>query len=327
LITQSQSLSIPNGFLPFFVGMATILITGGTGLIGTALAEALVKEGNEVIILSRKRKSIPAGPVSYAVWNVDQQTIDRAAIGKADYVVHLAGANVADKRWTKNRKKEIMNSRVKSGELLVKALKEIPNKIKAVISSSATGFYGPDPGIPNARPFVESDPPANDFLAAVVQQWEATIQQVTALNKRLVILRTGIVLSDKGGAYAEFKKPLKFGLASVLGNGKQMISWIHIQDLVRLYLEAMKNEDWQGAYNAVSPNPVCNKRMIAEMARQSKKWHVTVPVPAFVLKAVLGEMSIEVLKSTTVSAAKIENTGFRFLFPTIEQAIQNLRAS
>lgn len=315
--------------------MATVVITGGTGMIGTALTKALVQKGYEVIIFSRHKKASTEKNISYAVWNISDQTIDEEAIKKADYIIHLAGANVAEKRWTKKRKKEIVDSRVKSGVLLVKALKEIPNHVQAVISSSAIGYYGADRLIPNPSPrgegrglaFVETDSPFNDFLATTVQQWEQAIDPVKELNKRLVIFRTGIVFSNKGGAYKEFKKPLQFGIAAVLGSGKQMVSWIHIDDLVRLYVEAVENKKWEGVYNAGAPSPVSNKDLIKEIARQTKNFYITTKVPSFVLKTVLGEMSIEVLKSTTVSSEKIQKEGFQFLYPTIEDAVTSLASS
>jgi uncharacterized protein (TIGR01777 family) len=307
--------------------MATVLITGGTGLIGTALTKTLVVKGYNVIILSRNRKKSSQEDISYAVWDVNGQVIDEEAIKKADYIVHLAGANVGEKRWTSKRKKEIIGSRVESGKLLVKALKEIPNKVKAVISSSAMGYYGPDQQIPNPKPFVETDLPYNDFLATTVVQWENAIKPVQEFDKRVVFFRTGIVLSNDGGAYNEFKKPLQFGVASVLGTGQQTVSWIHIDDLVRLYIDAIENDKWSGVYNAVSPNPVTNQKLIKEMAKQATGFHIAAKVPSFVLKIILGEMSIEVLKSTTVNSNKIQQQGFKFLFPTIQDAVKKLRAS
>ena len=305
--------------------MATVVITGGTGLIGTALTKALAVKGYNVIILSRSSKQSPGKNIFYAVWDLTKQTIDEDAIKNADYIVHLAGANVGEKRWTEKRKREIVDSRVDSGNLLVKALKDIPNKVRAVISSSAMGYYGPDSQIPNPKPFIETDKPYNDFLATTVVKWEAAIEPVTDLGKRLVFLRTGIVLSNEGGAYKEFKKPLKFGMALILGSGKQTVSWIHIDDLVRLYIEAIENDKWSGVYNAVSPNPVSNQQLINEMAKQAKGVHVHAKVPSIVLKVALGEMSIEVLKSTTVSSEKIHQEGFRFLYPAIGDAVASLR--
>ncbi|MGZ3915071.1 MAG: TIGR01777 family oxidoreductase [Flavisolibacter sp.] len=305
--------------------MATVLITGGTGLIGKALTRELVDQQHQVIILTRNKKEHPQlGPVRYAVWNVQEQSIERGAIEKADYIIHLAGTNVAGKRWTEKQKQEIVDSRTQSAALLVKALQDIPNRVRAVISASAIGWYGPDPSIPSARPFVETDPADNDFLGTTCRKWEAAIHPVTRLNKRLVILRTGVVLSNEGGAYPEFKKTLKWGLAAVLGAGKQVISWIHMEDLVRLYCYAMENEKLDGVYNAVAPQPVSNKTLVLELARQRHRPYLAVNVPSFVLKLVLGEMSIEVLKSTTVSSRKVEESGFRFLHPDIASAVHQL---
>jgi uncharacterized protein (TIGR01777 family) len=306
--------------------MATVLITGGTGLIGQALTKELLAKGYEVIILSRNpdKEQNKTVNLSYAQWDLEKQTINESAIQKADYIVHLAGANVGQGRWTKKRKKEIVESRTKSGELLVKALSEIQNKVKAVISASAIGYYGADPDIPNTKPFVETDGADDSFLGKTCLQWESSIEPVAHLGKRLVKFRTGIVLSNDGGAYAEFKKPLQFGIASVLGSGKQIISWIHIADIAGLYIYAIEHEKLQGVYNAVAPQPVSNKKLIQTMAAE-KKLSVPVPVPAFALKLVLGEMSIEVLKSATVSSKKIEEGGYVFMFPSIEAAVHNLK--
>jgi uncharacterized protein (TIGR01777 family) len=306
--------------------MATVLITGGTGLIGQALTKELLAKGYEVIILTRNpNKETPStNKVSYAAWDLEKQTIDEKAIQKADYIVHLAGANVGKGRWTQKRKKEIVESRTKSGDLLVKALGKIENKIKAVISASAIGFYGADPVIPNPKPFIETDPHDPSFLGTTCRQWEGSIDPVADFGKRLVKLRTGIVLSNDDGAYAEFKKPLQFGIASVLGSGKQIISWIHINDIAGLYIYAIENERLQGVYNAVAPQPASNKKLIHTMAAE-QKIAVPVPVPEFALRLILGEMSIEVLKSATVSSKKIEESGYVFMFPGVEVAVKNLK--
>jgi len=307
--------------------MATVLITGGTGVIGTALTRSLVAKGYSVVILTRKLPAggSAAGPVSYALWDVGAQTIDAAAVQQADFIVHLAGANVADGRWTEKRKREIVDSRVQSGRLLVKALTDIPNKVQAVVSASAIGWYGPDGQVPNPRPFVETDPADSAFLGRTCRQWEESIQPVTGLGKRLVILRTGIVLSAEGGAYAEFKKPLLFGVAGIMGSGKQTVSWIHIDDIVGLYITAIENASWNGVYNAVAPYPVSNKELVMAMAKAKGGAAIPAPVPAFALKIALGEMSVEVLKSATVSSAKAESAGYRFLYPNIDTATRNLQ--
>jgi uncharacterized protein (TIGR01777 family) len=305
--------------------MATVLITGGTGLLGKALTTQLISKGYNVIVLTRDASKTKNGNgISYAEWDVDKGIIDKEAVTKADYIIHLAGANVAEGRWTAQRKKEIIDSRVKSGALLVKTLQEMENNVKAVISSSAIGYYGPDPHIPNPTPFVETDAPSNIFLAQVCKQWEAAIEPVTRLNKRLVIFRIGIVLSNGGGAFAEFIKPLKFGTATVLGSGKQVVSWIHIDDIVQLMINAIENHDISGVLNAVAPQPVSNAHLIKTIAQHSGKKHITVPVPALALKLALGDMSIEILKSATVSSKKTEAAGFRFSYPDIDSAVKDL---
>jgi len=307
--------------------MATVLITGGTGLIGQAITKELIAKGYDVIILSRNpgKKTQSTEKLSYAAWDLVAQTIDEKAIQKADYIIQLAGANVAGGRWTEKRKKEIVESRTKSGELLVRAVKNIPNKIKAVISASAIGFYGADPAIPNPKPFVENDPADDSFLGRTSVQWESSMDPITESGKRLVKLRTGIVLSNDGGAYVEFKKPLKFGIASVLGNGRQVVSWIHINDIVGIYIYAIENEKLEGVYNAVAPQPVSNKKLVQTMSREKGGVSITAAVPEFVLKTMFGEMSIEVLKSATVNSKKIEEADYVFMFPSIESAVKNLK--
>lgn len=307
--------------------MATVLITGGTGLIGRSLTKALLEKGYEVIILTRDPAKFTTHTtrLSYAAWDPAAQTIDTAAITKADHIIHLAGAGVADQRWSKKRKQEIVESRVKSGELLVKTLKETANKVQSVISSSAIGWYGPDSKEKN-NGFTEDAPPAINFLGQTCKQWEASIEPVTQLGKRLVKLRTGIVLSKEGGALKEFLKPLRFGIATILGSGRQMISWIHIDDLVRLYIIAIEKENMNGIYNAVAPSPVSNKQLIMALARKKRgRFYIPVYVPSLVLKIMLGEMSIEVLKSATVSCEKLSRDGFVFQYPTITAAFNDIK--
>ena len=254
---------------------------------------------------------------------MEQQTIDKEAIGAADYIIHMAGAGVADKRWTKKRKQEIISSRVESSKLIVDSLKTISNKIKAVISASAIGWYGPDSVISDPDPFTENNPADDSFLGNTCKQWEESIEPVTGLGKRLVKLRSGIVLSKKGGALKEFIKPLKFGIAAILGNGKQIISWVHIDDLVSMFIAAIENENINGVYNAVAPNPVSNKELTLQLAKNKRKFFIPIHIPSFILKLVLGEMSIEVLKSVTVSSDKIQQTGFQFKFLSIKEALTN----
>ena len=311
--------------------MATVLITGGTGTVGTRLTELLMHKGYSVIIVGRggnQKKVVDTTGndntyLRYAKWNIAAQSIDEWAIREADFIVHLAGAGVADQRWSAARKKEIADSRIRSGNLLVKALKEIPNQVKAVISSSAIGWYGPDPL--NNKGFSEEAPAYSDFLGTTCKNWEDSITPVQELDKRLVILRTGIVLSNAGGALVEFKKPLMARTAAILGNGKQMISWIDVRDLAKMFVYALENENISGSYNAVAPAPVSNKTLTQTLAKVLYgSFYITTYVPSFVLKIMLGEMSIEVLKSTTVSAQKITDAGFVFDYPSISKSLSTL---
>lgn len=306
--------------------MQTILITGGTGLVGKSLTQRLLKKGYRVIILTRK---IPATGVTeglqYALWSVKEKKIDLAAVQKADHIIHLAGAGVVDKRWNTSYKKEILDSRTQSSALLVDTLKQHENKVQTLVSSSAIGWYGADTAASTQTGFTETSPPDDQFLGETCRLWEESVDAATLIGKRVVKLRTGIVLSNDGGALAEFKKPLKFGLATILGSGKQIVSWIHIDDLCRMYIEAIENPGIHGACNAVAPKPVTNKTLTLVLAKIIRnKFFIPVYVPSFVLKIMLGESSIEVLKSCTVSCEKIKKAGFTFLYPAIEPALAQL---
>lgn len=306
--------------------METVLITGGTGMIGNAITNHLLADGYKVIILTRqlpaKKNSIPF--VKYALWNIDKQTIDIAALQQADYIIHLAGAGVVDKKWTAAYKLEIKNSRTQSSKLIIQALGNNANKVKAIVSASAIGWYGAG-AAKQEKAFVETDAAASGFLGETCQLWEQSIEPVEALQKRLVKLRIGIVLSNDGGALPEFKKPVRFGVAGILGSGNQVVSWIHIDDLCRLFINAIENNQLSGSYNAVAPNPVTNKTLTIELAKKMKgKFFIPLHVPAVVLKIMLGDRSVEVLKSATVSNEKIVKTGFTFLYPTIGLALKQL---
>ena len=306
--------------------MQTVLISGGTGMVGRQLTKHLLKKGYQVIILTRKIPFLKdANPnISYALWNVADQTIDSEAVQKASCLIHLAGAGVVDKKWTKVYKDEIANSRTQSSALIIKALSNHTHSIKTIISASAIGWFGEDPS-PSAKGFVEIDLAAAGFLGETCKKWEQSIEPIEKMGIRLVKLRIGIVLSNDGGALAEFKKPIQFGVAGILGTGNQMISWIHIDDLCRLFIEVIENEQLAGTYNAVAPLPVSNKELTIELAHQIKgKFYIPLHVPKFILKIMMGERSIEILKSTTVNCEKIKKTGFTFLYPSIEAALHQL---
>jgi uncharacterized protein (TIGR01777 family) len=303
--------------------MDTVIIAGGTGLIGTALSKFLVSRGYQVIIFTREprahRNSVPG--ISYAAWNIDNQSANEEAFRKAKYLIHLAGAGVADKPWTDKRKNEIVESRTKSSGMLIKAMGTISNEIISVVSASAIGWYKQN----LSHQAIETEPPAEDFLGGTCVAWENSIKPVEGMGKKLVILRTGIVLSNEGGAFPAFKKPVRYGIAGILGSGKQMISWIHVEDLCRLYMEAMVNPSWSGIYNAVAPNPVNNRKFTIELAKKMKgSFFIPIPVPNFMLRLMLGERSEEVLKSSNISANKLKQQGFQFIYPTIDTAFRDL---
>jgi uncharacterized protein (TIGR01777 family) len=304
-----------------------VLISGGTGLIGSALAVRLIDAGCEVWILTRnKAEAIKKNKLSglqFAEWNAEQGFIEAEAIKDTTIIINLAGAGVVDKPWSNAYKNLIVSSRVNSGETIAKALSNTQNSVTTVINASAIGYYGADRT--GKKAFAETDPADSSFLGVACKKWEQSIEPVKALQKKLVVLRFGIVLSTKGGALQEFLKPLKLRVASVLGNGTQMVSWIHIDDLCSMIIYAIENRNVDGIYNAVAPAPVTNKALTVSLAKTLYgKGFITAHVPQFVLKILMGERSIEVLKSATVSSEKIEKAGFKFRFGNIDEAIKNL---
>ena len=247
--------------------MAKILITGGTGMIGQALTAMLLQKGHEIIILSRHPTAAkPIAGVCYARWDIDKNEIDEKALRSAEHIVHLAGAPVMDKRWTDDYKKTILESRRAGSALLAEKLQNSEHQVRSIVSASAIGYYGSDPS-PRKEGFIETDPPADNFLGETCKVWEESIASV---KPRLVILRFGIVLSNEGGAYAEFKKPIKFGIAAILGNGNQVVSWIHIDDLCRMIIDGLEKTGLSGVYNAVAPNPVTNEELVLATAKKMR---------------------------------------------------------
>ena len=304
--------------------MQTVLITGGTGMIGQALAKQLIANGYDVIILSRNPKRSSRPHLTYAKWDIEKGEIDEYALVNTNIIVHLAGEGVADKRWSDKRKQAIVDSRVQSGNLLVKALSENKHQVKTFIAASAIGWYGPDTAKSLEEGFVETDPADDSYLGNTCKLWEQSTEAIGGMGIRLVRLRIGIVFNKKGGALAEFLKPAKFALATILGNGKQIVSWIHHHDLCKMIQYAIETPTLQGVYNAVAPNTVTNKKLVLTIAKNTYPIYFPSFVPSFVLKIMLGEMSIEVLKSTNVSAQKIQDAGFVFDYPNVEEAIIDL---
>jgi uncharacterized protein (TIGR01777 family) len=295
-----------------------ILLTGGTGLVGSKLTRLLLTRGHSVSHLSRNPGTDPN--VKTYLWDVANGQIDEQCINGIDTIVHLAGAGVADERWTDKRKKEIIESRTKSIGLIYQLLKRKGNQVKAVISASATGYYG-DRG---DKLLIEDSAPGSDFLANCCLQWEHAVDAGQSLGLRIVKFRTGVVLAPQGGALSKLAAPVKFGFGAPLGNGKQWIPWIHEDDVIDLYVYGIENEHLSGDYNMVAPNPVTNKQLTQAVAKQLHKPLWLPKVPAFVLQLLLGEMSTIVLGSDKVSAQKIEEAGFKFKYPTLTWALKDI---
>ena len=296
-----------------------ILITGGTGMIGHRLTELLLAKGHKVSYLSRKKEKLPN--VEVFQWDIQKGYIEEGALEKTDYVVHLAGAGIADKRWTDERKKEIIDSRIQPIELINKYLQEKNIQLKGFISASAIGIYGGDTG--NIK-LDESSVLGNDFLAECTKLWEINAKKVTNAA-RIVSIRIGIVLSEKGGALPKLIQPIRLGFGAALGNGKQFMSWIHVDDLCGVFVKAIEDEKMQGAYNAVAPNPVTNQEMTSVAAEVLKKPLWLPNVPIFALKLVFGEMGIVISGGNFVMNKRLsKETNFQYKFTTIKDALSDL---
>ncbi|QXV65367.1 TIGR01777 family protein [Mucilaginibacter sp. 21P] len=295
-----------------------ILITGGTGLIGKHLTNALLEKGCKVSLLSRKAGDNPK--VKTYTWDVDKQEIDPDCITGIDTIIHLAGAGIADKPWTDERKKEIVDSRTKSIRLIYDLMRKKSHQVKTVISASGINYYG-DSG---DKLLEESDLPANDFVGNCCVEWEKAVDEGVEFGLRIVKYRTGVVLTQEGGALPKLATPVKLYVGSPLGNGKQWVPWIHPQDVTDMYLYALESTELAGAFNMVAPNPVTNKALTKAVAKQLEKPLWAPNVPAFLIKLLFGEMASLVLGSTRASAQKIQDNGFTFRYPDVESALKEI---
>ena len=296
--------------------MEKVLITGGSGLIGRRLSFLLKSRGYEVRILSRSNN--PKNNYKTFVWNVSEQYINDSAFEGLNHIIHLAGAGIADKRWSEKRKKEIIASRVTSTNLLYNTVKRLKTPLNSFISASATGYYG---AVTSETIFEEKDKPAKDFLGKVCSLWEDSIFQFNEIKIRTVALRTGIVLSKDGGALKKMKTPV----ITSLGNGKQYMPWIHIDDLCELYIKAIEDEQFKGAFNAVSSEHISNLSFSKKISKIFNYPFLAIGAPSFILQIVFGEMSTIILNGSRISANKIKQAGFKFKFENLEKALKNLR--
>ena len=291
--------------------MAKILVTGGTGLVGRRLTALLTEKNHEVRILSRNPKN-----ENEFKWDYSKGFVDDKAIENIDYIIHLAGAGIADKRWTKERKEVIVNSRVATANLIFDKIKVQNIPLKGFISASGSNYYGAQT---TAKVFKESDAVGSDFLGRVCRKWEAAANQFKELNIPVTILRTGVVLSKTGGALEKMRTPI----ISPLGSGNQYMAWIHIDDLCNLYIKAVE-EDFEGVYNTVSPEFHTSRTFSKTLAKAIKKPYLPIAVPGFLLKLVFGELAIILLHGSRLSSDKISKKGFIFKYQELASALKNL---
>lgn len=297
--------------------MDRVLITGGSGLVGQRLTKLLVEKGYEVYILSRSKREDRAG-VRYWQWSLEDNFIEEGALD-VDHVIHLAGAGVADKRWTKERKQEIRDSRVFSSRLLAEKLKG-NTRVKSFVGASAVGYYGSR----GDQWLSEGDGPGEGYLSEICIEWEDETKAIQeTCDCALAILRIGIVLSYKGGALPKLSMPAKLGIGAYLGDGSQYYPWIHIDDLCQMFIYAM-DEGLNGVYNATAPEPVTNKNLVKTIAFVLKRPFIPAPGPAFILRIVMGEMATMLLNSQRTKSDAIRETGFAFEHTELDLALKDI---
>lgn len=297
-----------------------VLITGATGLIGQEIvALCHEKEIKVNYLTTSKSKLVQNENYTGFYWNPKSKDIDKSCFEAVDAIIHLAGATVS-KRWTPSYKKEIISSRTETTALLINTLKEIKHQVKQVVSASAIGIY-PD-SLTNYYDQSHNEI-SSSFLGQVVSVWEQAVDEFSKLNITVSKIRIGLVLSNKGGALAEIVKPIKFGLGSAFGSGKQWQSWVHIQDLSNLFIYVLEKK-LEGVYNGVAPNPVSNTELTKTAASVLNKPLFMPNIPKFFMKLILGEMYIILFESQRVSSKKIENKGFHFKYNCLEPALKDL---
>lgn len=301
--------------------MATILITGGTGLIGKYLTTKLQEHGYDVTILSRVNYENQKSKVKQYIWDVNNGLIDSEALKTADFIIHLAGANIAEGRWTEKRKKQLVDSRVRSAELIFNSLEKHEYKPKAFISASAIGYYG---AVTSDKIYTENDTNHNDFLGYICKLWENAADKFEGLGIRTVKIRTGLVLTKYGSALDKIKTPINMGIGSALGSGNQFMPWIHIDDLCNIYIKAIEDIEMRGSFNAVAPEHITNNEFSNSIATVLSKPFWVPNVPSFIMKLIFGEMADILLEGSKVSSDKIEKSGFNFIYPNLTKALKNL---
>ena len=296
-----------------------VMLTGAGGLIGKTLAPLIGMEGYELVVLYRDER--PATGNNFFRWNPGEGYIEPGAFEGVTHIIHLAGAGIGDRRWSKPRKREIVDSRVESARLLYDYAKKECTNAKCYITASGTGYYG---SITSDKIFTETDQPGDDFLATTCVKWEDTAGLFGSAGIRSVVVRTGVVLSPAGGFVEKVTSPMKAGIAAWFGDGRQYIPWIHINDICRIYLKALSDDSMSGVYNAVAPGTVTQKELILALKRRKKIPAVAAGIPTILVRAMFGEMSSMLLQGSRVSPSALITAGFDFNYPTAAEAVSTL---
>ena len=293
-----------------------VLVTGANGMVAKKLVEFL-SDSYSFRFLTRKATS----PNQFE-WDIPNKKIDVKAFEGVQHIIHLAGANISDRRWTKKQKTNILSSRIESAQLILSTLKALNMNLDTFISASAVGIYDSKP---SEKVFSEEDTKGSDFLAEVCTKWEASAQSFKneQIAKNVIILRLGVILAKNEGALLKLTAVIKKGLGSALGTGKQQFSWIHLEDMVRLIEFSLTKENVQGTFNAVAPEHISNEELTKKLAHKLKKRLFLPNVPAFVLKLIFGEMASVLLTGNKVSPNKIIAEGITFKYKTIDEAIDD----
>lgn len=297
----------------------SVLIAGGSGLIGRYLTTLLLSRGFEVSHLSRTHSENEK--VKVFEWTPEKRSVEAGAMDGIDFIINLAGTNIGETRWTGKRKELITGSRVQSTIFLHEIWKNAGSLLKGFITASATGYYGSQTSL---KIYNEYDPPADDFLGKTCRLWEESAGLFEDSGIRTVKIRTAVVLEKNDSALTRLMYPGRFGFLIQTGKGNQYMPWIHINDLCNIYLKALEDPVMAGSYNAVSPQHVTHKEFMRVLSLIMKRPLFPVPVPDFVLRTVLGEMSDVILKGSRISSEKILNTGYKFLFPELRNALENV---
>jgi len=297
----------------------TVLITGGSGLIGSNLVIRLAEKGYNIRVLSRTKLAV--GGAELFLWDVDSGFIEEGALNGVDHIVHLAGTNIGEGRWSSGRKKSIIDSRVKSARILLKVIADKELNIKSFISSSAIGYYG---AISSDHIYTEEDRPGTDFNAQVCIEWEKAAAKFHDMGVRTTIIRTGIVLATGGGMLKALMPAVKARFLPLFGNGNQYIPWIHIDDICRIYIKAIEEPGFGPVINGVAPEHVSYRLLIKTISSVLDRKLFSPPIPSVFWKLIVGEKAVILVNGSRISSRLLEKSGYSFKYPELIPALRNL---